>query len=120
MNGGEGGFCQFSYVDVFWSQASNAAGSSGWSADSVLTTPPGPPAAPSSIRGVSTPYSISLTWSAPICNGSPILSYQIDLPDRNVSTDGPETQIVIDQLKPQSQYRYKILGFCYCCLKCGF
>ncbi|KAE8744685.1 hypothetical protein FOCC_FOCC008688, partial [Frankliniella occidentalis] len=89
-------------------QAGNSAGWSGWSADSVLTTPPGPPAAPTSVRGASTPYSVTLTWSAPICNGSPILSYQIDLPDRIISTDGPDTQIVIDQLKPQSQYRIRV------------
>lgn len=86
-------------------QAGNSAGWSGWSADTILTTPPGPPAAPTSVRGVPTPYSISLTWSAPVCNGSPILNYQIDLPDRNISTEGPETHVVIDHLKPQAQYR---------------
>ena len=88
-------------------QAVNSAGVSPYSNVSWSQSPMSSPGAISSVRATSTPRSIHLYWKEPVCNGSRILSYNIDLGDQRpmFSVDADVLDCNIMDLMPETAYK---------------
>lgn len=97
-----------STVYYFRVQAVNAAGSSPFSCVSSFTTLASSPAAVSNLRCTAVDASsLSLSWNAPHCNGSPVLFYNVEVSDKGVyCTSDPVTTFDVVHLTPNTQYRY--------------
>ncbi|CAH0556764.1 unnamed protein product [Brassicogethes aeneus] len=89
-------------------QACNVAGGSLYSPVAATLTPAAQPAVVANIRSESTPKSITLHWTAPLDNGSPISHYNIELMDRIISTEGPVTEYLLENLTPDTHHKIKI------------
>lgn len=79
-----------------------------------------PPAAPGTVPGFavlerdptgdstfSPSTCLALTWAEPSCNGAPIIGYTVALGDQLIAV-GNITHYVIDNLQPDTEYRYGI------------
>lgn len=89
-------------------QACNSAGYGAYSSVAATITPAAPPATVSSIHCDRTPTSVTLNWSEPSSNGSPINYYNIEIGDQLIMTDGPTTSHTIESLNPVTSYRIKM------------
>ncbi|CAH1130831.1 unnamed protein product [Ceutorhynchus assimilis] len=89
-------------------QASNSAGPGPYSPIAATVTPAAPPSAVSILRSEATPTNIALWWAEPNANGAEITSYNIDLGDRVIETEGPITEYLLENLLPEVQYKIKI------------
>jgi len=89
-------------------QAVNAVGCSPSSSVASITTLASSPAAVSNLRCIAIDAtSLSLSWSAPHSNGSPILYYNVEVGDRGTfCTNDPATSFDALDLTPNTQYRY--------------
>ena len=87
-------------------QALNSAGAGPFSGVATCTTPPSSPGAVMSLRASATANSIHLTWKEPPCNGSRIVSYNIDLGEKHLITVDNILDHVIEDLMPETTYKY--------------
>jgi len=84
----------------------NSAGVSAFSAVSSIVTPPSSPAPVVSLRATATATTIQLSWKEPPCNGSKILSYNIDLGDRHLLVVDNVLEYCVEDLAPETVYRW--------------
>jgi hypothetical protein len=84
-------------------QATNCAGSSDWSAVTTHQMPASSPNAVTGVEGVPSSSSISLAWSTPLTNGSPILHYNLMLGETVITA--PLNAYTLDNLMPDTQYK---------------
>ncbi|CAH1781329.1 unnamed protein product [Owenia fusiformis] len=89
-------------------QAINATGVGPVSDSCTCVTPPSSPSTVTSIRTTTTADSISISWREPQCNGSEILSYNIDIGERHLIPVGNVTDFTIDSLIPETTYKVRI------------
>jgi len=89
--------------------AVNSAGASDWSELSEATTPP---SAPAPVSGVhlkdSTAASLTLAWTRPQSNGDHITYYNVEVGSSVISTQGPETYVHVQSLKPDNIYSIRV------------
>lgn len=88
--------------------ASNLAGTSPFSAVASQRTPAAAPNAPVIQSHEETSTAVYLAWSEPDHNGSPIQHYNIEFGDRVVSTEANILEWTIEDLCPETTYRFKI------------
>jgi len=88
-------------------QAVNSAGAGPLSSIGACSTPPSSPGAVVSLRATAMTTSIQLQWKEPICNGSEILSYNIDLGERQLSVNQIQENLV-EELQPETTYRIRV------------
>ncbi|KAI5705127.1 hypothetical protein M8J76_013911 [Diaphorina citri] len=90
-------------------QAGNSAGWSPFSETSVITTPPGPPGSLTLRKtSVTTPTSLTVSWSEPANHGSPILHYVLETSDPAqpiITCDTTSYQLT--GLSPHTTYKLK-------------
>jgi len=84
--------------------AINAAGSSEFSEEVSVRTPPSAPAMVTSLRCSASCHSLALSWLAPSANGSEITHFNIDCGDKVLTA--PTTEHEVHGLKPQTSYRF--------------
>ena len=83
----------------------NSAGAGPYSSLSPYQTPPSSPGAVMGLRASNTATSIHLTWKEPSANGSPIVSYNIDLGEKHLMPVENVTATEIKDLSPETTYR---------------
>ncbi|XP_055713651.1 fibronectin type-III domain-containing protein 3A isoform X2 [Phlebotomus papatasi] len=88
--------------------ATNAAGTSGFSAPISTRTPAAAPNAPIIESCDITSTEVTVYWRAPDCHGSPIRHYNIDCADRVMATTDAVTEYCIGDLQPETLYKIKI------------
>jgi hypothetical protein len=93
------------YLMFCVSQALNSAGAGPFSTIATFVTPPSSPGPVVSVRASSTATSIHLVWKEPLSNGSPILSYNVNVGDRLAVPVGNVLDYVIDELTPETMYK---------------
>ncbi|CAL8127421.1 unnamed protein product [Orchesella dallaii] len=93
-------------VHLFRVQAINSAGFSEWSPVASHQMPPSSPNAVGSVEALSTSNSVILNWKAPLCNGSPIIHYNVIVGEtiHVVSAESFE----LDNLMPDSHFKIRI------------
>lgn len=91
-------------------QAINSAGAGSFSEVISCLTSPSVPAAilSSSIEMTCNATTMTLKWQEPNCNGSDILLYNIEIGDLLYATEGNVTEILIEDLLPETTYRVRI------------
>ncbi|XP_023930352.1 fibronectin type-III domain-containing protein 3a-like isoform X1 [Lingula anatina] len=90
-------------------QASNAAGTGPFSPQGACMTPSSSPSAVVSIRATSTAETITLSWKEPCCNGSEILSYNIDLGEKqHMVTVENVLEHTVHNLMPETLYKVRV------------
>ncbi|KAK2143631.1 hypothetical protein LSH36_825g03009 [Paralvinella palmiformis] len=89
-------------------QALNSAGAGPFSAIATCMTPPSSPGPVMSVRASATATSIHLVWKEPLNNGSPILSYNINVGEKLVMSVDNILDYVIDDLVPETTYRIRV------------
>lgn len=85
--------------------ATNSAGSSAASEPAVAATLAASPAAVSQVEVEPAATSLLVSWQPPAAHGAEILHYTVDVADRLYSTEGPDTQLTVSQLAPDTLYR---------------
>ncbi|XP_035829231.1 fibronectin type-III domain-containing protein 3a [Aplysia californica] len=93
---------------AFRVQAINSAGSSPLSSATQCTTPSSSPSPIVSIKASPGPTSALLTWREPHCNGSEIISYNIDVSDRPPISVDPVTEYLLEDLHPETVYKIRV------------
>lgn len=88
--------------------ATNLAGKSLYSDVISQKTPASSPNAPVIESYEERATSVDLAWTEPHDNGSPILYYNIEYMDRLVSTESNVLEWTIEDLHPETTYRFKI------------
>lgn len=88
--------------------ASNVAGVSKWSPLVNAKTPAAIPAAPQIKDYEFTANEVSLSWSQPECNGSPITAYTIEFAERSITTPDAATEYTISDLMPETSYKFRV------------
>lgn len=88
--------------------ALNVAGRSPFSDIVCQKTPASTPNAPTIESYEERATSVYFTWNEPNDNGSSITHYNIEYMDRYISTDGNVLDWTIDELHPETTYRFKI------------
>lgn len=88
--------------------ATNLAGTSPFTSVISARTPASTPSAPTVETHESTSSSVYLTWAEPSCNGAPILHYNIEYADEVVATTANVLEWSVDDLLPETTYRFKI------------
>jgi Fibronectin type III domain len=65
------------------------------------------PGAVTTVRVTPTETTIHLLWKEPVCNGSKILSYNIDIGDSRqlISVDGSMLEYMVTDLVPETTYK---------------
>ena len=94
------------YFRILSCQALNSAGVGPFSSTAKLVTPPSSPSGVVSLRASATAETIALTWKAPICNGSEVVSYNIDLGEKHQISVGNVLDYVIKDLLPETTYKW--------------
>ena len=89
-------------------EASNSAGYGPYSNVLGMVTQAAAPSVVAVPQTEVTAGSISLSWTEPINNGSPITHYNIEVGEHTVTTDGPLTKYTIESLESNTSYRVKI------------
>ncbi|XP_041356067.1 fibronectin type-III domain-containing protein 3A-like [Gigantopelta aegis] len=89
-------------------QAINSAGPGPFSAPSPCVTPPSSPAPIITIKSQATATSIWVSWREPHNNGSEIISYNLDLGEKQLITIEPSCEYTIDNLIPETVYKIRI------------
>ncbi|XP_046573068.1 LOW QUALITY PROTEIN: fibronectin type-III domain-containing protein 3A-like [Haliotis rubra] len=89
-------------------QAINSAGSGLYSSSSSCVTPPSSPASIVAIKPYITATSIMLMWREPHNNGSDIISYNIDIGEKQLLSIEPVTEYTVEDLLPETTYRIRI------------
>lgn len=88
--------------------SSNSAGTSPFSPIASISTPAAAPNAPVIQTHEETSSIVYLAWSEPEHNGSPILYYKIEYADQTITTDTDVLEWTIEDLSPETTYRFKI------------
>ncbi|XP_055305314.1 fibronectin type-III domain-containing protein 3A-like isoform X5 [Sitodiplosis mosellana] len=88
--------------------ANNVAGKSPYSDVACQKTLAAVPNAPTIDTYEEKATSVYLTWNEPQDNGSPITYYNIEYMDRLISTDSNVLEWYIEDLHPETTYRFKI------------
>lgn len=89
--------------------ATNLAGTSPFSSVASIETPASVPNAPTIESHESCSNAVYLSWLEPICNGSPILYYNIEYADHiPLATESNVTEWTVEDLLPETTYRFKI------------
>lgn len=88
--------------------ASNSAGNSPFSPVALSQTPAAAPNVPTIESHETTSSAVYLAWTEPESNGSPILHYNIEYGDHLISTEANVREWTIDDLSPETVYRFKI------------
>lgn len=83
----------------------NSAGSGPYSPAATCVTPPSSPSPVTSIRHSSTATTISLQWREPNCNGSDIISYNIDIGEKQLLSVSAVSDYTIEELAPETVYK---------------
>ena len=91
-------------------QALNAAGHGPFSSVATCQTLPSSPEAVPSLRVVSsTSDSLLIQWTEPSDCGSEIIAYNLDIGEgQPIFVEGNVTQYCVDQLEPDTKYRYVV------------
>lgn len=105
-------------------QALSAVGAGPFSDVVACVTPPSVPAIVTCLQEISDDdiedphYSpstcLAISWEKPCDHGSEILAYSIDFGDKQPLSVGKVTSYIIDNLQPDTTYRYalKTVSFC--------
>lgn len=88
--------------------ATNNAGTSSYSNSTATFTPASAPGSMCPPLCEATPNEISVSWKSPISNGSDIIQYNVEYGDQIIRTDGDTTTVVLDNLRPETQYRIRV------------
>lgn len=88
--------------------ATNLAGTSPFSPVASIQTPASVPNAPTIESHETSSNAVYLSWTEPLCNGSPILYYKIEYADRVLSTETNVLEWSVEDLMPETTYRFKI------------
>lgn len=88
--------------------AINVAGTSPFSDVACQKTPASVPSAPSLRSDDEKATSVYLIWTEPQDNGSPITHYNIEYLDHLISTDSNVCEWCIEDLHPETTYKFKI------------
>lgn len=88
--------------------AINVAGTSPFSDVACQKTPASVPSAPTIRSDDEKATSVYLSWTEPQDNGSPITHYNIEYLDRLISTDSNVCEWCIEDLHPETTYKFKI------------
>lgn len=88
--------------------AINVAGKSPFSDVACQKTPASVPSAPTIESYEEKATSVYLAWTEPHDNGSPISHYNIEYLDRLISTDSNVCEWCIEELHPETTYKFKI------------
>lgn len=97
--------CQKYYYKV---QAANHVGFSQFSSVASIVTPAAPPSVINTLKHISSPTSITLYWNTPMCNGSSITHYNIEIGETSVSTETAVNEWLVDNLQPETNYKIRI------------
>ena len=87
-------------------QALNSAGAGPFSATASCMTPSSSPGAVLSVRASATATTVRLTWKEPNCNGSEIISFNIDIGEKHLISVGNVLEYVIEELMPETAYKW--------------
>lgn len=93
-------------------QAVNEAGQGPNSETVTCKTPASRPGVISNINVNALSNAIYLSWSEPPSNGSEILSYNIELDDCVYNTEENVLELYLEDLSPETQYRYSFFLAC--------
>ena len=93
---------------TFTVSASNALGSSAASAASASFIPLGPPATPAAPTGVASNASVSLSWIAPLANGSAISSYTVTSTPGSFTCTTASTSCTVSNLSNGTAYTFTL------------
>lgn len=94
---------------AFRVSAKNSAGSSLFSTPASIRTPAAAPTAPVIDWHSATADEITLRWRPSESNGSPILYYNVDCPDRPaVRTEDSDPEWTITELLPETAYKIRV------------
>ncbi|KAL3846896.1 hypothetical protein ACJMK2_017848 [Sinanodonta woodiana] len=89
-------------------QALNSAGPGLYSPVATCVTPPSRPSAVLSIKAQASATSVHLQWHEPNNNGSEIVSYNIDIGEKQLISINAVTEYVIEDLMPETAYKIRI------------
>ncbi|XP_072936299.1 fibronectin type-III domain-containing protein 3a-like isoform X2 [Epargyreus clarus] len=100
---------------LLWVIACNRVGAGPPSPALAFVTAPAPPDAPDTpVASIETARSARLDWTAPGCNGAPILDYRLEMSSTNVEESfaevyrGLDTSFVVAKLTPFSPYFFRV------------